>query len=114
MSEPLLRGMSYSSFDSEFLPGCLFYSLGPGMLLFGVGANCLLSSKTWPRWGHPAGEAPLKSSPSIWKLELGGGVAFASPNPKHISLQLLLLNLRIFGVTCFLSWCSAPKNVCGS
>lgn len=72
--------------------------------------DCLLSSKTWPRWGHPAGEAPLKSSPSIWKLELGGGVACASPNPKHISLQLLLLDLRIFGVTCFLSWCPASKT----
>lgn len=39
MSEPLLRGMSYSNLDSEFLPGCLFYNLGLGMFLFGVGAK---------------------------------------------------------------------------
>lgn len=39
MSDPLLRGMSCSYLDSEFLPGSLFYTLGPGMLLFGVGAK---------------------------------------------------------------------------
>lgn len=50
----------------------------------------------------------MKTPPSIWKLELGRGLACTSPSLMHFSLQLLLLNLRIFGVVCSPSLCPTP------
>ena len=72
--------------DSEFLPGWLL-QLGPwDAPLWCWSQGCLLSSKTWPRWGHPAGEAPLKSSPSIWKRAgRRGSLCLSHPQAQFLS-----------------------------
>lgn len=114
MSEPLLRGMSCSYFDYEFVPICLSYNLGSGMYPLGAGV-CLLSSVSWGGGGrrHDTQQVRFLWSPHLsfgnrsWVCWKGGGVAASGP---HAPSPGTLLNLRIFGIAYSHSWCPTPQK----